>query len=96
MQRLHRTGMVVSRRGARGGYRLAKRPEDITILAVIEAMQGPIITNACFDEMEICSRAEWCPVRDKLNAVQSYLSEQLGEVRLSDVAGHPPGDGAGA
>ena len=39
---LRRAGLVATERGARGGLRLAKRPENVTLLAIVEAMDGPL------------------------------------------------------
>src|SRR3954468_8932762 len=45
-------GLVVSQRGSRGGYRLAKAPVEISFLDVIEAVEGPVKLNVCLDEGE--------------------------------------------
>jgi Rrf2 family transcriptional regulator, cysteine metabolism repressor len=48
--RLRRAGLVTSTRGAHGGYSLASPPEEITMLEVVEALEGPVAPMECFHE----------------------------------------------
>jgi FeS assembly SUF system regulator len=50
LKKLARAGVVISQRGAKGGYALARRPEQIGIHEVIEAIEGPIAVTECSDE----------------------------------------------
>ncbi|MGB9586371.1 MAG: RrF2 family transcriptional regulator, partial [Anaerolineales bacterium] len=56
-------GLLNTSRGARGGVSLARSPEEITLLDVIEAIDGPILLNECVEEMGACVFSEDCPVR---------------------------------
>jgi Rrf2 family protein len=78
-------GVLKSVKGPNGGYRLAKAPKDITLLEVIEAVDGPIQSQGGFDGLSGSKLGK------KLQAVQDRADEevrrQLGKVRLSDLAG---------
>ena len=84
MQRLQKAGFVTSRQGALGGYKLVVAPEELTMLSVVEAVQGPVAVNACFTEEGICARIDWCPFREKLEKLQEGVNEHLNGALLSD------------
>src|SRR4030066_352378 len=56
-------GMVQTSRGARGGVTLAREPEKITLLDVVEAIDGPILLNECVGESSNCVFGDDCPVQ---------------------------------
>ena len=85
MQTLNRAEIVESRQGPFGGYKLAKSPDELSLLTVLEAVQGPLTMNECFDAPGICSRGTCCPVRSHLAQLQRQFSAQMAGVRLSDI-----------
>ncbi len=85
MQRLNEAGMVASRQGPFGGYRLAVPSEGITVLEILEAIQGPLVMNACFEDPDICDRVEFCPVRKRLAELQIELNARLSELSLTSI-----------
>jgi Rrf2 family protein len=84
MQRLNRAGIVESRQGPFGGYRLARPAGEVTLLDVLETVQGPLVMNECFADPGICDRVEFCPVRFRLAELQVELNAQLAEISLAD------------
>src|SRR5215510_8636299 len=56
-------GLLYTSRGAHGGVKLARPPKQITLLEVIEAIDGPIQLNHCVGKKYICSFEENCPIR---------------------------------
>jgi len=62
LQRLSRKGIVKSTQGISGGFRLAKKPGKISVLEVIEAIQGPSAMSVCALDKRICSRSGTCAV----------------------------------
>ena len=71
-------GFVASIRGRNGGFRLAKRPRDITLLDVLHATDPRGITlNRCLREGESCSHSGYCPVHNQLCILQERLDESL-------------------
>lgn len=68
-------GLLQTSRGARGGVMLAKSPSEISLLEVVEAIDGPISLNECVNDEASCSfgavcplRAVWCDAQDELIA----------------------------
>ena len=85
MPRLVKAGLVRSRRGARGGYKLAKEPAEISLLDVIQAIDGPIHVNRCLFDHDDCSRNETCPIRPVFKVAQDALCSVLHANSLADV-----------
>jgi Rrf2 family iron-sulfur cluster assembly transcriptional regulator len=90
MQRLHGAGLVESRQGPFGGYRLHGGPDEVSLLDVVEATQGPLVMNECFAEPEVCKGTESCPLRARLQSMQEDLSAQLAGMSLAQLAGKHP------
>jgi Rrf2 family protein len=61
-QRLVRAGLVESIRGMNGGFRLAKKPSEISLLDIMEAIQGPSCINVCAVDSKKCKRSAFCSV----------------------------------
>src|SRR3970282_1212662 len=77
-------GLLHTSRGARGGVTLARDPKDITLLEVVEAIDGPIQLNECVGENGTCSfedncpiKAVWCDAQDELVAHHTAFIGQL-------------------
>jgi Rrf2 family protein len=83
---LRRAGIVESRRGAAGGYLLAKPPEDVTLADVIRAVEGPLanVRGMSPDALEYEGSAE--RLRDVWVALRSSVRAVLEQVTLADVA----------
>lgn len=58
--KLRRAGIVRSVKGPGGGYLLAKAPEEITIAAILNELEGPVAITSCVDPREGCVRADHC------------------------------------
>jgi len=79
---LARAGLVTPIRGKRGGYELGRPAEEITILDVIEAVEGPIALNFCQHSPPKCDNPR-CALRPLWNELQKLLRERLGSVTLA-------------
>lgn len=79
-------GIVVSRRGAEGGYRLADPPDQITVADVIRAIDGPLaaVAGERPEKLGFDGTAE--PLRDVWVAVRASLRDVLEHVTLADLA----------
>ncbi|MFC4351607.1 SUF system Fe-S cluster assembly regulator [Fodinicurvata halophila] len=83
---LARDGLIVSQRGAAGGYRLGRSPEEITVAEIIEALEGPIALTACVDgQVGHCESESMCPMRGNWDQVNGAIRTALNGVRLSDM-----------
>ena len=80
LQRLLKAGLVESIRGAGGGFKLAKTPEDISMLDVVKAIDGTISFNKCVDDEDFCELREDCvmhPIWRELSSdVELVLSKK--------------------
>ncbi len=70
-------GLLHTARGARGGVSLARPPEEITLLEVVEAVDGPIRLNECVEGEEDCKFGKDCPLRQIWQEAQKDLVERL-------------------
>ncbi len=76
-QTLAKKGFVKSTRGPDGGFMLTRDPEDINVLEVIEAVEGPIFLNDCLIHAGQCQMDAICPVHDVWREAQKRLLEYL-------------------
>ncbi len=84
-QDLARSRLLVSHRGAKGGFSLVNDPREINLLQIIEAVEGPIAIVPCLDAREGCDRAELCKVHETLDAAQSQMISILAKTTLADL-----------
>ena len=79
-------GLLQTSRGARGGVTLARTPEDITLLDVVEAIDGPIALNECVNDQEACSFGDECPLRPIWCDAQDDLVKRLKSTNFAQFA----------
>ncbi len=84
-QDLARSRLLVSHRGAKGGFSLVNDPHEINLLQIIEAVEGPIAIVPCLDAREGCDQAESCKVHETLDAAQSQMISVLAKTTLADL-----------
>lgn len=80
LQRLVRSGLVESIRGARGGYRLSKGPADISLLDVFIAMQGRAPVNSCAIDKKLCRMSSTCAVHPIWMDIRMEVEKRLKHV----------------
>ena len=75
---LRKAGLIRSVRGVNGGFHLNKKPEDITLLEVVEVMEGPLSIVDCVTAPKKCShhancapREIWCKLNEDIRAIMS-------------------------
>ena len=78
-------GFVRSMRGAKGGYLLAKTPNQIKLSEVFLALEGPVVTSDCIENEYFCDRAEKCVTRGVWADVQKAIMAVLEAVTLQDL-----------
>lgn len=79
-------GLLVSHRGVKGGYELAKEPEEITLADVVNAMDGPIAMTLCVSAPGDCLHESQCRVRTNWHKINQAILQALESVTLSDMA----------
>lgn len=85
-QTLGRKGYVRSFRGSNGGFILAKKSEDINLLEIIEALEGPIFLNDCLIRKGYCPRDNVCAVHDVWKGAQKRFIDYLGGCTFDSLA----------
>ncbi len=92
LRELARDGLLESQRGAKGGYVLARAPEDISVAEIITVLEGPIALTACSvtSTDPDCEHESLCPVRGHWTRINRAISEALDGVSLAEMA-TPPG-----
>jgi len=85
LQRLVRKGLLVSQQGINGGYVLAKDPATISIVDVVEALEGPISITPC-ERGDDCQQLQMCSVRDPLLKIKAKVVRVLGDTSIYELA----------
>mgnify|MGYP001770061672 CR=1 FL=1 len=86
-QQFGKLGLVRSFRGSGGGFQLARPPGEITLLEIVEAVEGPVMPNRCVLSGGACSREKGCTVHPVWKKVQKSVVEILGGVTLEELSG---------
>ena len=86
LQRLVRTGLLDSTQGTRGGYALGRAAGAISVVDVIQAIDGPFTVTACSTEDNGCEQFEKCSIRDPLWQIRERIVETLGTVTMAEIA----------
>ncbi len=82
---LDRGGLLVAQRGKKGGYRLARPPEQISVAEVIRAMEGPIALTECASEAIRCEQESSCTVQRNWQRINRAILRALEGVSLADM-----------
>ena len=85
MQMLNKAKLVKSFMGPAGGFGLVREPEEINLLDMITAIQGPLALNRCLVDIDACQRAKNCPVSKKLKKLQQHINGYLADVTLAEL-----------
>jgi Rrf2 family protein len=93
-QSLGKAGLVRSYRGAGGGFSLVKKPEEITVLEVIEAIEGKIAFQRCLQEVPDCEHMEGCALCGLFEQAQDRVKEVFARTSLADLLKLPANVGA--
>ncbi len=91
VQALSRAGLVESVPGRNGGARLARDPGSLSMLDIIEAVDGPVALTRCVTRPGACPRDSHCIVHDFWKTTQAGLISVLSGTKISDIC-HPNGD----
>ncbi|MBV8552366.1 MAG: Rrf2 family transcriptional regulator [Acidobacteriaceae bacterium] len=85
LQKLGKTGFLVSEYGTNGGYRLARDPGRISALEVIRAIDGPVVLANCFTDSLRCDHSSRCTVRRPLKRIHEAILRLLESVSIQDM-----------
>lgn len=87
LRKLVSGGLVRSYKGIQGGYELAKSPAEITLLDVIEIVEGNYYINKCHEDDFVCTRGTkvCCRYRKVYNEITDIVSSKLKNVTFEDL-----------
>ena len=77
LQRLVRSHILTSMRGVKGGFQLARKPSEITLLAILEAVQGPAGINLCAIDSKLCKLSSNCSVHPVWVEIRKEVERRL-------------------
>lgn len=84
---LCREGLLTSHRGVKGGYSLSKDPHDISVAAMISALDGPIAFTECIEDTPgSCSQEDNCHLRANWQRINLAVRQALEDISLFDLA----------
>lgn len=85
-QELAKAQLITIRQGPKGGYCLLPKPEDVSLLQVVEVMIGEIFLNDCIDRPQSCTVSKSCSVHRVWDKARNQLRETLGAVSLAELS----------
>jgi len=86
MSPLIQAGLVQTTSGPDGGYELSRRPKDVSLLEVIEAVDGPLEGDRCLLQGGPCDWERVCPVHDAWARAHRVLARELGRTTFAELA----------
>lgn len=85
MVELRRAGLIQAVRGRGGGFRLARAPEAISLLQVIDAVDGELRLADCPEARECCGRPDFCAIREVWDTATRQLRDRLADKTLATI-----------
>ncbi len=82
---LRKAGIVLAVRGAHGGYTLARGPGEITVLSILEALEGPLNLAECPNGAACCNHPETCALQDLWSEGSRLLVDLYQNISLADL-----------
>jgi len=89
LKTLARGNLVVSARGAEGGYKLARKPDDISAAEILDVLDGPLAITECSHHESHCELESNCQVGDAWQKISRGIRAAMMEIRLSDLHNPP-------
>jgi FeS assembly SUF system regulator len=96
LKQLVREGLVISHRGVKGGYSLARRPQQISMVEIIDALEGPVGLTECGSAPGLCLQESLCSIRTNWQRINGAVREALAGVSLAEMAEPDPPRFSGA
>lgn len=90
LKTLAREGLLISQRGVKGGYALARKPDRISVAEIVSAMEGPIAMTECIEAPGECRHEPLCRLRLTWHKINDAVLLALKGISLVDLAGPGP------
>ena len=85
LKQLARAGILESHRGAKGGFTLTRRPEDLSVAELVTALDGPVALTQCAALPGGCDHESTCAVKSPWQVINQVVQYALSEVSLADL-----------
>lgn len=85
-RQLKASGLILSYRGAKGGYALARPAEKITLYDIVKTLEGNLAPVDCLNQANLCSRSSFCATREVWGELQKRIENYLKSKSLSELA----------
>jgi FeS assembly SUF system regulator len=86
LQELLKSGLLHSQRGTKGGYTLAQKPADISIVDVVAALEGPIALTECSTDVDgLCDLEPSCPIKTNQRVINQAVRGLLETITVADL-----------
>ena len=86
LKMLHEDGLLISEKGAKGGYRLSQPPETITLTQLISAIDGPLALTECSKLAYDCPQEKFCGQQENWQTISQIIFNVLNQISLKDMA----------
>jgi len=86
LQKLAKQGLVAAKHGSAGGYQLARKPDKISALEVLTAIDGPVLITSCVTSHGNCDATERCSVKEPLQRVNESILHVLSTVTIAHLS----------
>jgi Rrf2 family protein len=85
MQILTKEGILISHKGRGGGFALALRGDDITVISLLEIFQGPLKLSDHRFKKKLCHEIKRCPLKKRLDRIESYVRAELERITIAEL-----------
>lgn len=86
LQSLAKSGIMVSERGKKGGFKLSKPANEITLYDIISSIEGNVMVNECLLDQEFCDNSSSCKIHSVLGNIRHNLIEDMKNHTLEDIS----------
>ena len=90
LKALAKEGLLVSHRGSKGGYRLAREPAELTVAEMIRVLEGPVGLTDCAIGPALCEHETMCAVRQPWQMISRVVEQALADITLADLVSGGP------
>jgi len=87
LQEMIRHGLVISREGVSGGFKLAMDPDAIRVSDLIGIFQGPVQVSECMFRKQICANRSRCVLRHEIMRIEQVVREEFEKVTIGKLLG---------
>lgn len=85
LKALTRAEILESQRGTKGGYSLARDPAELTVSAMIAALDGPLALTQCSQGAEACDLEATCSIKNPWQVINHVVQNALASITLADL-----------